>query len=429
MPLRRISLASYRCFDGTTDMELRPMTIVLGRNNSGKSALVRAPMVVEKGIRTNSPEPIDLDAIDDEIVESFTDLIYGHRPHGSITVGLDIEDSKGEPLLLAATIQHIDEYDRQVVSSLSIDHHGERCTAKWNQGNPDESDDFRYDLRLGDSSDKDVPLHFHGLLPDTNTGKLELTQIDRFLFEKGYDVQHEYPEIRYFGPFRDRPVRRFGSPTGTPRSLGSSGENAGKILAADHARRGGQLLSEVNNVLSKDLPGWSVDLNEQGNQYSIVLQSKDDPALNVNLADAGTGVAQVLPVFVQRALDVLTPPKTPVLEIMEQPELHLHPAAHGGLADLYLTAALRGNIQFLIETHSETLLLRIRRRIAEGLIEPEQVALYFVEHERGRATSRRINIGHDGGLDYWPDGVFSEDYEEARALTIAQLNSGGQDAR
>jgi Protein of unknown function (DUF3696) len=364
-------------------------------------------------------------AVDDEIVESFTDLIYGHRPHGSITIGLDLETLDGTSLLATATVQHIDEYNRQVVSSLSIQYKGQDCIVKWNEDVPDESDRFRYSIQLGEDRYENVPLLFQGLLP---VAYPDAPAVNRFLVNAIIAMHRDYPLIRYFGPFRDRPERRFRSPTGMPASLGSSGGNVGKFLSTDHARRGGQLLSELNKVLAKDLPGWSVDLIEQGNQYSIVLQSKDDPALNVNLADAGTGVAQVLPVFVQRALDVLIPPKEPVLEIMEQPELHLHPAAHGGLADLYLTAALRGNIRFLIETHSETLLLRIRRRIAEGLIDPEQVALYFVDHEQGRATARRINIGHDGGLDYWPDGVFSEDYEEARALASAQLNSGVQDA-
>jgi predicted ATPase len=216
-----------------------------------------------------------------------------------------------------------------------------------------------------------------------------------------------------------------------PPSLGIGGENAGKILATDYARRGGVLLRQVNGVLARDLPGWTLDISEQLNQYSIILRSNEDPALNVNLVDAGTGVAQVLPVFVQRALDILTPPERPVLEIMEQPELHLHPAAHGGLADLYLSASSeeKAKVKFLIETHSETLLLRVRRRIAEGVIPPDHVALYFVEHERGHATARQINIGPDGDLDYWPDGVFSEDYEEARALASAQLKRGDQGAR
>jgi predicted ATPase len=155
--------------------------------------------------------------------------------------------------------------------------------------------------------------------------------------------------------------------------------------------------------------------------YSVVLTSRDDDTLSVNLADAGTGVAQELPIFVQRVVDILDPPRRPVLEIIEQPELHLHPAAHAALADLYLNAAERTGVRFLIETHSETLLLRLRRRIAEGAYPPDTVAIYFVDHRDGAATARRIRIDADGQLDYWPAGVFSEDYEETQALATAQL--------
>jgi predicted ATPase len=142
------------------------------------------------------------------------------------------------------------------------------------------------------------------------------------------------------------------------------------------------------------------------------------------LADAGTGVAQELPILVQRVLDVLEHPSSSTLEIIEQPELHLHPAAHAALADLYLEAARNTGVRFLIETHSEALLLRLRRRIAEGSHSPESVAIYFVDQRDGASTVRRVRIDSSGQLDYWPEGVFSEDYEEARALASAQLAKG-----
>jgi predicted ATPase len=107
------------------------------------------------------------------------------------------------------------------------------------------------------------------------------------------------------------------------------------------------------------------------------------------------------------------------LEIIEQPELHLHPAAHADLAELFLTAVRTTSTRFLIETHSETLLLRLRRHVAKGL-DPSTVAVYFVDRVDGESFARRIHIDPDGNLDYWPVGVFAEDYEETRALVRAQ---------
>jgi predicted ATPase len=49
------------------------------------------------------------------------------------------------------------------------------------------------------------------------------------------------------------------------------------------------------------------------------------------------------------------------------------------------------------------------------------VAVYFIEHDDGSAHARRITIDGLGNLDYWPKGVFSEDFEETRKLAEAQL--------
>lgn len=428
MSLLRMRLTNYRCFEERTEIELRPLTIVLGKNNSGKSALVRAPLIFEKGIRTNSPEPLDLDDIGDETVESFTDMIYGRRPHGSLSVGMDLQRRNRLPVSLDAVIQHIDEYSLQIVSYLIINKQDSSSHFEWDQISSQPPRDFLYFVEVeGELIPGPLPSPFQGILPSDamTNGKGRA-----FLRYSKRDIIEGYPFIRYFGPFRDRPVRHFRSPSRMPDSLGPSGENAGKILVTDYIRYGGGLLQAVNEVLSNDIPGWSLDLVEEGGgMYAIVLRSKSDKTIDVNLADTGTGVAQVLPIFVQRAQDILDPPDKPVLEIVEQPELHLHPAAHGGLADLYLGAIQRGDVRFLIETHSETMLLRLRRRIAEGKAEPESVAIYFVEHQDGRATARRINVDENGNLDYWPEGVFTEDYEEARALASAQLDREDDHAR
>jgi len=108
------------------------------------------------------------------------------------------------------------------------------------------------------------------------------------------------------------------------------------------------------------------------------------------------------------------------LDFVEEPELHLHPAAHAPLADLFLATAATGRGQVILETHSENLLLRIRRRVAEGAADPDIVALYWIEDRTdGSSSVRRIQILPDGEVDFWPEGVFSESYQEVRALRYA----------
>ena len=140
--------------------------------------------------------------------------------------------------------------------------------------------------------------------------------------------------------------------------------------------------------------------------------------VEVNLADAGDGMQLLLPVVVQQLLHSQRN-ELSFIDLIEEPELHLHPAAHASLADLFLQTVKNGKGQVIIETHSENLLLRLRRRIAEGA-NPDLVALYWIEDlDDGSSSIQRIKILSNGEVDYWPEGVFSETYQEVRALRRA----------
>jgi hypothetical protein len=420
MSLVRMVLSNYRCFKEPQEIELRPLTIVLGRNNSGKSALVRAPLVLHTGIHTSSPAPLDLDQLDEQMLESFTDLVHAGRSHGSIALGVGLATPDG-PVTLAATIQDIDEYRMQVARLVELERTDGCFHFDWVQEEPLTMGEVRYRVSADRVSLVETRVGFHGLLPDPTTlGKTLSADHTTRLADLVGAVRDAYPSIRYVGPFRDRPTRRYRLPAHPPSDVGTAGENAAGILASDFVRQGGRLVERVNSALAEFLPGWSVRVAERAGVYAVLLRADGDSSLEINLADTGTGVAQALPLFVQRAKDTSEPPSRPTLEIVEQPELHLHPAAHGPLAQLYAGAVLSTPVRFLIETHSETFLLRIRRLVAEGVLDADQVAVHFVEHDHGAAQVRQIHIDDGGNLDYWPTGVFSEDYEETRALAAAQ---------
>jgi len=426
MALVRMALGGYRGFAKRQVIELRPITVVLGRNNAGKSALVRAPVILGTGIGTDGPEPLDMDRLSEDLVDSFTDLIHGSRVHlGSIDVELGVDTAIGH-VKLAATLLHLRDSHTQVVDSLRLSLNGaELCELEWDLDDPPRHP-LTYTVSVGDVTWSGVPVTFRGLLPVDFTGGPP-ADVRETLRGAANALADAYPTVRYLGPFRDRPHRRYRLPGRMRTEVGTAGEFAAGILASDLARGGGGLLKQVNADLADHLPGWRVDVVRDGGTWSVVLVSTDDDTIRVNLADTGTGVAQALPIFVQRAIDVISPSTRPVLEIIEQPELHLHPAAHADLAELFLAAARHTSTRFLIETHSETLLLRLRRHIAQGL-DPTTVAVYFVDRVGGEAVARQIHINTDGNLDYWPTGVFAEDLDETRALVRAQRERRRPDA-
>jgi predicted ATPase len=207
--------------------------------------------------------------------------------------------------------------------------------------------------------------------------------------------------------------------------VGPGGIQAPALLGADVLRNRGALLKSVSDWYVQHLGGWGLDIERQGEMFALVLTSPDDPAVRVNLVDVGAGLSQVLPLVVQRKFGAAGVGNGGI-EIVEQPELHLHPGAHGPLADLYIEAARQGGVRFLIETHSENFVLRIRRRIAEGTLSPNDVSLYWVDDGQ-RPGSRLVPVDIDaaGDVSHWPRGVFSEDFEEVKAIRAAQRGRSG----
>lgn len=124
--------------------------------------------------------------------------------------------------------------------------------------------------------------------------------------------------------------------------------------------------------------------------------------------DVGIGISQVLPVL------VMAYGSQGKLLAMEQPEIHLHPALQAELADVFIEAALgpRQN-SFILETHSEHLILRLMRRIREGKIKSDDIGVVFVEPLARGSRFLELRIDEEGDfIDEWPGGFFEESFHE-----------------
>ena len=148
---------------------------------------------------------------------------------------------------------------------------------------------------------------------------------------------------------------------------------------------------------------------DSGDLFEVrLIDTRRKEPVNVALPDVGFGISQLLPFVVQSLVS-----EERIISI-EQPEVHVHPKLQADLGDLLAEAITRGN-QFIIETHSEHLILRLQRLVREKEIKPEDVSVIYVSRGPEGAKSQRLRIDEEGDfIDEWPDGFFPERLRELR---------------
>lgn len=187
-------------------------------------------------------------------------------------------------------------------------------------------------------------------------------------------------------------------------------------------------VSAVNKVecaLAKAVIDWlkyldvaeSVETYDRGFGYElkVIMPGITTP---LDLVHVGTGVSQVLPLLVM----CLLAPSGNTL-IIEQPELHLHPAVQTRLGDFFLAMTLLGK-QCLIETHSEHLIngLRLRLALAEDDSLNDLLKIYFVEKTGLESSFREVSVNEYGAIKDWPEGFFDQSQSEAEAIIMASVS-------
>ena len=245
-------------------------------------------------------------------------------------------------------------------------------------------------------------------------------------FELAYEQLMD--SIYYLGPLRDHPRREYHWAGSSPEDVGRRGERTIDAILA--ASGGGETWSlgyrRRRMSFQEIIAHWLYELGliydfrveeiAQGTNLYRAMVEMSSSGVATPLTDVGFGVSQVLPVLV---LLYYVPEGSTVL--MEQPEIHLHPAVQSALADVMLNVADVRNVQIVVESHSEHLMRRLQRRVAEERASSEDVKLYFVSSNRGRARLADLLLNEWGEIENWPDNFFGDEMGEIAAITEAAL--------
>lgn len=210
------------------------------------------------------------------------------------------------------------------------------------------------------------------------------------------------------GPFR-QPAARVYSYSGTaPGTVGRGGELVPELLHQDMSA-----VDRVNQWFQRFEIRYQLRLKKLGGKtrsdiFELRLRDKARGG-NVEVAfnDVGFGISQMLPIIVQSVAS-----EKKIITI-EQPEVHIHPRLQSEIGDLLVETMQKNGHQFLVETHSEHLILRLRKLVRENKLTPADLCVLHVARGKQGAEVQRIHVGEDGTfLDEWPGGFFPERLRE-----------------
>ncbi len=210
------------------------------------------------------------------------------------------------------------------------------------------------------------------------------------------------------GPFRRPPERWYIFRGTSPPDVGYQGD-----MLPDLLLRQPELVENTNEWLKRLDIGYKLEMKpvktDSGDLFEVrLIDTRRKKQVNVALPDVGFGISQILPFVVQSLVS-----EKRIISI-EQPEVHVHPKLQADLGDLLVKAISRGN-QFIIETHSEHLVLRLQRLVREKEIKPEDVSVIYVSRGLEGAKAERLRLDEEGDfIDEWPNGFFPERLRELR---------------
>lgn len=256
-----------------------------------------------------------------------------------------------------------------------------------------------------------------------------------FLADLEAAYEAAFDKLFYLGPLREFPKRDYLWARSRPGDVGQKGDKAiDAILAATEAGETRNLRHKAHHKPFQEMIAhWLREMGliesfavseiaEGTNRWQAKVRTRAG-ASEVLLTDVGFGISQVLPVV---TLLQYVPEGSTV--ILEQPEIHLHPLAQAALADVIIQAATHRRVQVILESHSEHLLLRLQRRIAEEAISADDVKLYFCDAPKGVSTLTPLKLDLFGSIRNWPDRFMGDAFNEVAAAELKRIERRSQQA-
>ena len=425
--LTELRLKNFKSWTDTGDVALRPITGFFGTNSSGKSSLLHALLLLKQTADAADRGPVFHfgDQSTPVNLGDFRGVVHGHDLDNELDISLKwdrdkpvkIKDSKRDNRLVCESRQLA--FSTTVAYSRGTVYGGgarpvvmemaygvgdakfgmRRKTASksdydlW-ESTPDK-EDFRFIRSTGRKRPLPDPEKYYRFPDQTRA----YYQNAGFLADLALVLKQRLNDVAYLGPLRAHPERRYAWTGARPSDMGRAGEAVVDAILA--ARERGDKISpgyrKRRLSLEQYVAKWLKELGlihdfrvasvSEGIQIYEVRIQRTPQSAQVLLTDVGFGVSQILPVLV---LCLFVPEGSTVL--LEQPEIHLHPSVQSGLADVMIDVWKNRKVQVIVESHSEHLLRRLQRRVAEEKVASDDVGLYFCDLKTSRSEMRKLDM-------------------------------------
>lgn len=431
--LKELRISNFRLFDDEVTLRFRPITVLIGRNNSGKSSIIKFLLMLQQSLGVGNPNLLQpegdrvrfgpFESLKNSLTQK-QQLEFELRVSNPDSLGgglrgylqpdeTDIEEDR----LLYATSAMI-PYDTYDVNGRKNLEHGAKILLDSEEKlsiNALPSEDYRL---LKFPSYLDIPSYRESKL---NAKVREHAPVTYLAEEETQEnivevLQRNIEALKHLRAVRAEPARIIEASSPPPRDVGQDGRYTLPHL---------QKILEVQPVYNfiehhiRAVAGVREIIFEHLSVIDRVFAVNDKTGAKTYIDDFGFGVSQCLPIFVQGALM----PRHAHLMI-EQPEAQLHPTAQLELGSFFADLWKTRKVGSIIETHGDNILLRLQRLVAKGdlLTEDVSVAYFANDEEKGNMPIiKNLDINEDGSVeDGLPMEFFGKSLDEVLKMGMGK---------
>ncbi len=442
-----IGVKGFKSIKSISNYVIENVNILAGTNSSGKSSLIQSILLLKQTLESDSKEVLRLDG-PYIFADSLKDLVYRKVKYIEYDIELErcefsenqqidtfVDDAEAKSIKIHLSFSANGTVHLQEATIILSGVEGKKASLEIRKEKNKQKDTYQITASngeiLGMYTIDEVPpltgceLEFVNFFPtfgeyqgteknDKRYFSIPLMKVLKTILEK------KFSDIYYIGPIRVKPalLKNYDMTPSTER-VDMDGDNTRYILQEYKNKKVecGKTLAEAINewICDKLKLADAIETSKDAKQL-YRTQLKNSKGWKIDLCHMGFGISQILPILTQ---GLLLPKDS--LFIVEDPCVHMHPYIQAAMMDFFLEISKNSECKIIVETHSDHIITRLRRRIAEGL-DARKVNLRFVEQTLEGSIYQKIELTNQGAFsERLPNGFLDTHDEDFRAILSSRL--------